>query len=231
VRHFLGLSLSALVLALVLAPISQADPTYTSDPVLADFTSGMTYATVIADFTGDAGTTPPYTPTSADVAAGLRFYANGSSTPVIVEFADATSFIRVFPNIDHADQAYDGYQYAILGSNDNSTYTPLFDALTVTGAGPDFKLGTFTGTAPLTVNNVLTPGAGPAGTVGFIADFNFSSAYKFYEFVPSTEATSANPEPEFSAIGTTNVPEPGSLLLLATGLVGLSARKWRLFSR
>jgi hypothetical protein len=74
---------------------------------------------------------------------------------------------RTAPNIDHFGAQFDGYQYAIEGSNNQTTWTPLFDATSVVGASEPFTLGSFTGTAPTRVNNVLTPGAGPGGTVGY----------------------------------------------------------------
>jgi hypothetical protein len=123
--------------------IAQANTVYTSDPNLSDFTSGVTYGTFIAAPFGDGGTTPPYTPTTADVAAGLRVFGDDSSLPLVVEFASAVSDIRVFPNIDHFGFVYDGFQYTILGSNDGVIFTPLFDALTVAGAGEPFTLDTF----------------------------------------------------------------------------------------
>jgi hypothetical protein len=112
----------------------------------------------------------------------------------------------VFPNIDHPGLAYDGYQYSISGSNNGVDYTPLFDATSVTGSGEPFTLGGFTGTAPFKVNNVLTPGTGPAGTVpGYEADFQFSAAYQYYKFTASKVAKGYNPTPntdqELSAVG------------------------------
>jgi hypothetical protein len=74
----------------------------------------------------------------------------------------------------------------------------------------------------LTVNNVLTPGAGPGGTVGYIADFSFGPAYKFYEFGASTEAiNSGNADQELTAVGTfvPKTPEPTSLILVGTALL------------
>jgi hypothetical protein len=225
-RQVLRCSIFTLGSALVFASLASASTVYTSDPSLNDFTSGITYGTFIAAPFGDLGGTVPYTPTTVTVDEGLRVYGGDSTDPLIVEFSSAVSSIRVFPNIDHFGANYDGYQYTILGSNDGVTFTPLFDALTVTGGGEPFTLGTFAGTAPLTVNNVLTPGGpGPSGgTVGYIADFTFSQAYKFYEFGATTIATAeGNTDQELTAVGTPTVPEPGSVVLVGTSLLLLCA--------
>ncbi len=201
-RTILLLLGSALLAA---AGVTHAQITYTTQTSLVPFTDGLTdYATFIdkADTT-DGGTCPvlPYTPTPAIVGTGCRVYGNNTNPPVIVEFSSPVSAIRVFPNIDHLDAAYDGYQYTISGSNDGMTYVTLFDATSVTGASPSFTLNGWNGTPPKSVNNVLTPGTGPAGTVGYEADFEFSAAYKFYSFAASTVAVaSGNVEPEFSAV-------------------------------
>jgi hypothetical protein len=229
-------SVRILVVALgcVLGIASQAHATsYTADAVLADFNLGG-YATFSSFSAGDVGA-PPYTPTIADVAAGLRIYAGTFSGTgldptnnwILATFASPVSSIEVLPNIDHFGSAYDGYQYRIAGSNDGTTFTPLFDALTVSGAGEPFTLGSFTGTAPTLVNNVLTPGAGPAGTVGYEAFFTFGTAYKYYAFGASTEAIAAgNDDQELTAVAA--VPDSGSTIaLLSSALLGLSLLRRR----
>jgi hypothetical protein len=53
---------------------------------------------------------------------------------------------------------------------------------------------------------MLTPGAGPNGTVGYEASFLFANAFQFYAFGASTEAfNSGNADQELSAVGA-NVP-------------------------
>jgi hypothetical protein len=208
---------------------AHASTVYTSDSNLADFTTGESFAT-FTSAPGGSDVSIPYTPTAASINSGFRVIGAGSSGPIIAQFGSAVSVIRVFPNIDHFGFAYDGYQYTISGSNDGITYTPLFDALTVTGGGEPFTLGTFTGTAPTRVNNVLTSGNGPGGTVGYEADFTFAQAYKFYSFGVSTEGVnSGNSDQELSAVGTSAVPEPAtwSLTLLSGFALFIAMRRAR----
>jgi hypothetical protein len=217
------------------ASVGSAAPIiYTADPTLANFTTGVTFATLSSFGAGDVSS--PYTPTAVSVSSGFRVYDGTFTAPglpsnnwILASFTSPVSSIEVLPNIDHFGAGYDGYQYAIQGSNDLSTWTPLFDALTVTGAGEPFTLGSFTGTAPTSVNNVLTPGAGPGGDVGYEAFFNFSSAYRYYVFGASTEAIGAgNADQELSgvaAVGPTAVPEPATLVLVGSALVGFASRR------
>ena len=216
---------------LMVASAAQAT-TYTSDGTLSDFTGVSNYATLSNYSSGD--TPAPYTPTAASIATGLRVYGGGSLTGlstgnnwILATFSAPVASIRVFPNIDHFGLSYDGYQYTIEGSNNGTTWTPLFDALAVSGSSEPFTLGAFTGTAPTTVNNVLTPGAGPGGTVGYIADFSFAGSYKYYAFGASTEAfNSGNTDQELSGVAGFAVPEPGAwaLMLVGFGLMGLALR-------
>ena len=221
--------------AVLLAVAGAAHATsYTSDSNIADFTAGVSsYATFSNYQGGDVGS--PFTPTSDELATqGFRVYGGGSISGlpndnnwILASFASPVSQILVFPNIDHFGGDYDGYQYTIAGSNDGSTWTPLFDVLSVNGVGEPFTLGTFSGTAPTSVNNVLTSGDGPGGTVGYEAQFSFGQAYMFYAFGASTYATSVgNADNEMSAVGTL-VPEPSTLALAAFGFVGFAAWRWR----
>ena len=201
--------------------------TYTSDTTLSNFTTGQTYATFI-NRTVLFGDLPGSTPTNATVDTGNRVYGANMSPPILADFGSATSTIRVFANIDHFGSAYDGFQYTILGSNDNSTYTPLFNATSVVGAGEPFTLGTFDGTAPTNVNNVLIGTGGGEGQTGYIADFTFGTAYRYYSFGSSTVAIrSGNEDQELSAVSTAAVPEPETYALMLAGLgaMGFVARR------
>jgi hypothetical protein len=121
------------------------------------------------------------------------------------------SSIMVFPSIDHFGTAYDGYQYSIYGSNDGSTWTALFDAMTVTGASEPSTLGTFTGTAPSIVNNVLAGGCTGGNCVGYEAEFDFSAAYQYYAFGASTEASSGGNTDQGSSCGRAEGEGQGSI--------------------
>jgi hypothetical protein len=235
IRGFIS-ALSGMVL-LALVGEAHAVPVYTQDPNLGHFTAGITNYATFSNFSG-GDRTSPYTPTAATLATGLRVFAGGSlpglptsNNWILATFSSAVAAIRVFPNIDHLGSAYDGYQYSIQGSNDGTTWTPLFDAVTVAGSGEPFTLGTFTGTAPTRVNNVLTPGAGPAGTVGYEADFIFSQSYKYYAFGASTAAIHAgNVDQELSGVAAL-APEPATWILPATTLVGLLGYRGRRVTR
>jgi hypothetical protein len=217
----------------VLSVVSGAHATtYTSDSNLSDFLTGNGSYATLSNF-GGGDVSSPYTPTDATITSGLRVFGGGAVTGlssgnnwILATFSSATANIRVFPSIDHFGAAFDGYQYTIEGSNNGTTWTPLFDALTVTGSGEPFTLGTFTGTAPTLVNNVLTPGAGPAGTVGYIADFDFGAAYKDYAFGASTVAfAQGNADQELSAVST--VPEPSTWAMLLLGFAGIGFMAYR----
>lgn len=220
--------LSVMAVVLLVAAGSAHGTTYTSDPNVNDFTRRVKlYGTFIQDSDGDVAV--PFTPTAATVSAGLRVVGDGAITPIIVQFPQPVSDILVFPSIDHFGDAYDGFQYSIAGSNDGMTWTPLFDALSVNGASEPFTLGSFTGTPPLTVNNVLTPGAGAGGTVGYEAEFHFGQAYRYFSFASSTVANDAgNPDEELSAVGALPLaPAPTlssvALMVLTAGLCLLGA--------
>jgi len=210
--------------------------TYTSDPNLADFFS-PTYATLSNFFAGDVSS--PYTPTNATLSSGLRVYDGGALTGlspannwILATLPNASAAIRVFPNIDHFGSQYDGFQYTIAGSNDLTTWTALFDATSVSGAGEPFTLGSSTGTAPTNVNNVGTPGFGPGGEVGYIADFTFASAYKYYAFGAGTVAfAQGNPDQALSAVGIGAVPEPSTWAMLVIGFAGVGFMAYRRTSK
>ena len=216
---------------LVVAGFSQAAmaTTYTQNTNLTDFTAGLSNYAAFSNFTaGDVGS--PFTPTSAELAAnGYRVYAGGSlaglpisNNWILATFSASTSSIRVFPNIDHFGSAYDGYQYTIEGSNDLSSWTPLFDALTVSASGEPFTLGSFTGTAPSAVNNVITG----AGGVGYEADFSFAGSYKYFAFGASTVAfQQGNSDQELSAVAAIPEPETYALMLGGLGALGFVARR------
>jgi hypothetical protein len=230
--------LSAIMGVALVATAGAAGATvYTSDSNLADFASTSTQFATFSNFgAGDVGS--PYTPTFATLSAGLRAYGGGAITGlpvgnnwIMATFKNPVSAIRIFPNIDHFGAQYDGYQYTIEGSNNGLTWTPLFDATGVAGASEPFTLASFTGTAPSRVNNVLSPGAGPGGTVGYIADFGFGGAYKYYAFGASSVAfAQGNTDQELSAVSA-GVPEPATWAMMLLGFVGVGLATRRGFGK
>jgi hypothetical protein len=229
------LSLLSGAAALLVASGAHAATIYTSDHTLSDFYAPY-YAT-LSNYTQGDVPPPTYTPTNTTLNQGLRVYLGGPTPTglpagnnwILATFATPISSIRVFPNIDHLGAQFDGYQYQIEGSNNLTTWTALFDATSVLGAGEPFTLGSSTGTAPTRVNNVLTPGTGPNGTVGYIADFTFANAYKYYAFGASTVAVQqSNPDQELSAVAPA-VPELSTwgMMILGFALIGFMAYRGR----
>jgi hypothetical protein len=83
--------------------------TYTNDNTLGDFTGGVTYAIFTRADSALTEKPLPYTPTATDVAAGSRILGFGDNPPIELMFPSPVSKIRVFPNMDHLGDAYDGY--------------------------------------------------------------------------------------------------------------------------
>jgi PEP-CTERM motif len=145
---------------------------------------------------------------------------------ILATFSSPVSSIRVFSNLDHTGASFDGYQYSIFGSNGNNSWTSLFDATSVSGAGEPFTLTGSTGTAPTTVNNISTGACQPTGCVGYEADFSFNNAYQQYAFGPSTVAiASGNVDQELSGVAAIPEPKTYAMLLVGLGLIGFTARR------
>lgn len=192
---------------------AQAGPVYSQDANLSTFTASVqSYAEFSSYWYRDNAITNN-TPTNADVAAGYRI-GGRAADPIKVDFGTAVSQILVFPNIDHVGFGFDAFQYTILGSTDGSIYNLLFAPLTVNevdAPGTNFTLKTWTGTAPTLVNNVLTPGAGPSGIVGYEAYFDFGvNSYRYYMFGVSG-VPGGYDELELSAVAQARaIPEPAA---------------------
>jgi len=226
------LTTALVTVALAFVASSVHATSYTSDPSIVDLTNGITnYATFSNYFAGDAPPTT-FTPTTAElINNGYRVW-NGGNVPgisgsdlILATFNNPVSSIRVFSNIDHLGSPYDGYQYSIFGSNNGTSWTSLFDATSVSGAGEPFTLTGFTGTAPTTVNNLIT-GACGEGCVGYQADFSFNTAYQQYAFGASTVAIAqSNPDQELSAVAAVPEPQTYAMLLAGLGLIGFTARR------
>jgi hypothetical protein len=236
------------VLALTIgAAVPACATTYTADTNIVDFTNQVSSYATFSNYSfnpccGTNAPSPTFTPTATELQTqGLRVYAGGpsnfgldpSNNWILASFGSATRNILVFSNLDHPGASYDGYQYQIWGSNNKSSWTPLFNVTSVNGSGEPFTLGTFTGTAPLTVNSVQTPGFNSAGTVGYEATFSFLNAYQYYALGSSTFATqSGNADQELSAVGSFNasvkgVPEPSTWAMMILGFLGVGFLAYR----
>lgn len=211
---------------------TQAAPVYSQDANLSSFTSTVqTYAQVTNYWYRDNAILGN-TPTTADVEAGYRI-GGRAVDPIKVDFGIAVSQILVFPNIDHIGFGFDAYQYTIYGSTDGLNYSLLFAPLTVNevdAPGTNFTLKTWTGIAPTLVNNVLTPGAGPGGIVGYEAYFDFgASSYRYYMLGVSS-VPGGYDELEISAVAQAHaVPEPAtwSIILVSFGFLFLQLLRRR----
>lgn len=215
-RASLKVSMAALALGSITATAFGADTTtqFYLDSSFANATTGITN---FGRFLAGAGLNTdnpnglPYTPTLSLLAKAYRVYGNDTNPPVIVQFKAPVSHLRIFPNMDNPVSGYDGYQYMIWGSNDKKSWTKLFDAQSVETlllqdhVTTVFILRDYTGTAPTRVGVGLVStgksGVGPSGTLGYVADFQFPTAYTFYKFTASSLAiSSGNVDQEFSAI-------------------------------
>jgi hypothetical protein len=229
---------------------------YSLDPNLSDFTATVSsYGTFISGqhtSLGNLSTSTTYTPTNA-ILLGANYPrvvggALGGNQPVIVQFGSATSTIVAFDNIDHIGNAWDVFQYHIWGSNDNSSYTDLFDPISVNepnhaGFETPFTLNAYTGTAPDLLNNKTTAGLGSTvGNIGYEEYFTFASTYTYFKFLPSTLslAPGGENELELSAVGigvpspailATATPEPSGIMLLGGGVLALACFRRRLRTR
>jgi hypothetical protein len=226
---------TALVTVALAFVASSAHATTYTNLTINELTAGITNYATFSNYTaGDAATLPPpFTPSSTElINDGWRVYSGETVTGIsggdliLATFNNPVSSIRVFSSIDHTGSPFDGYQYSIFGSNGNG-WTSLFDAISVTGAAEPFTLNTYTGTAPTTVNNVVTGACGPqGGCVGYQADFSFTNAYQQYAFGPSTVAIAqGNSDQELSAVAQIPEPETYAMLLVGLGLIGFTARR------
>lgn len=159
-------------------------------------------------------------PTATSITQGWRVFGSHLTPPILVTFQAETSSIRVFNNIDHPESGYDYYQYSIYGSRDGVNYELLFDASTTAQTAGTWRLTGFTGTAPARVNTVVHAGINPAGSTGYVTDFNFSKSYFHFKFGASALAIgSGNADQELSGVGSL-VPAPscGLMVLLSAAL-------------
>ena len=172
---------------------------------------------------------------------------------LVWQFSSPKDSVRLYTHQDHlstdglADtnfEAQDVMEYSVFGCNSSGAgcttaaeWTLLSDVIAFADVASGKPTYTFFGTEPTTIYR------GGSAEFGFVnaytRDYTFGTTYNYYGMRSSTISFLANDaDPELDAVvafnqadfppsGGTPVPEPGTMMLMGSGLVGLIAARKR----
>jgi len=169
-----------------------------------------------------------------DLADGTASRGDAGFAMLIWDMGAEYDSVRLYTHQDHYGGglittgivAQDVMEYSVWGSDNGDDFVLLSDviAFDLNGGAPTY---TFAGTAPTIV---YRGGSTENGILNaYTRDYTFSTAYRYYGVRTSSISLAAgDADPEIDAVGAYNaVPEPGTLALIGSGLVGIVARRRR----